>query len=168
MEGYRKQIWPPTLPFYQRQDQNTTGREREKEEEEAGKSLEVFADRQCHPKAVVESLLPPTQAQVHTRGSLPTTALTDQAHSVEQNACEGRKFIQNSKILELCLNCRALWKQPIQKHKKPELHRKSKLVFSGRRVNILGQAPVRLVSKPHWECENTLRKTAGRFQFGQL
>lgn len=47
------------------------------------RSLEVFADRECHPKVLVESLLPPTQTQMHARDSLPTTALTDQAHSVE-------------------------------------------------------------------------------------
>lgn len=133
-----------------------------------GRSLEIFADRECHPKPLVESLLPPTHSQMHTRDSLPTTALTDQAHSVEQNACEGWKFIQNSKILELCLNCRALWKQPMQTREKPELPRKSKPVFSGRSVNILGRALVRLVSKPHRVCEETLTKTAGRFQFGQL
>ena len=108
---------------------------------------------------------PPSQGQAPPKGSLPLTALTDQAHSVEQNARERRKFIQNSKILEFGLNCRALWKQPTQRYEKLEVHGKSKPMFTGRRVNSLGQALVRPVSKPH--C-GTLGRTTGRFQFGQL
>lgn len=82
--------------------------------------------------------VPPTQGQVLLKSSHPLTGLTYQAHSVEQNTRERWKFIQNSKILEFGLNCRALWKQPTKKCEKLEVQRKGKPMFSGRRLNSFG------------------------------